>query len=451
MLGALAAVVVLVAAFFVARAVFHRPQIGVLLLAAFVPLNGLLAIVPLPGVVAGWKEGLLLFTLVAAYLRRSRLQTPTAPTLLMPWWPAAALFLVFGTASALLSFGVIGTVGIKVTFFYLLLVVILRLAPFDVRDRDHLVSIVMGMGAFVSLVGIAQLVAGPAFLVSIGYEYETQVRTSGGLLRVFSTFNLPFGFALYVMLSLLVGGAVALADPRRRRNLMFLCATPVMAGAMSSAIVRAALLGLAVGLIYMTVVRFRALGGLVALVAVLTGAILPFFPKITSVFFSSSSLNERGGRWNEVIEKVKTHPFGEGLGSSGAAADRISTAQGTEFSGLSTNYQPDNYYVKTALELGPIGLWAVIALLVTALVWCTRLSRTLPGQDGAMTLGVGASIVAAMFASLVATYFEIFPIDVYFWLLLGVVGCAAAQHESSSGRSPSAPVAAGSRHTSASF
>ncbi|MGB6180426.1 MAG: O-antigen ligase domain-containing protein, partial [Rhodococcus sp. (in: high G+C Gram-positive bacteria)] len=174
-------------------------------------------------------------------------------------------------------------------------------------------------------------------------------------------------------------------------------------------------------------------------------------PKITSVFFSSSSLNERGGRWNEVIEKVKTHPFGEGLGSSGAAADRISTAQGTEFSGLSTNYQPDNYYVKTALELGPIGLWAVIALLVTALVWCTRLSRTLPGQDGAMTLGVGASIVAAMFASLVATYFEIFPIDVYFWLLLGVVGCAAAQHESSSGRSPSAPVAAASRHTSASF
>ncbi|MBY6538331.1 O-antigen ligase family protein [Rhodococcus sp. BP-349] len=452
-LEGLAAVVVLIVAFLVARAVFHRPQLGVLLVAAFVPLNGLLAILPLPGFVAGWKEGLVIFTLGSAWIRRSRALGVRRPTLLMPWWPAAALFLVFGTASALLSFGVIGFVGIKVTFFYLLLVAILWLAPFDARDRDHLVTILMGMGAFTSLVGIAQLLAGPAALVALGYEYGTQVRTSGGLLRTFSTFNLPFPFGLYVMLSLLVGGAVALANPMRRRNLLFLCASPVMVVAMSSAIVRAALLGLAVGLIYMTIIRFRALGGLLVIMAALVGAILPFVPKITSVFFSSSSLNERGGRWNEVIEKVRTHWLGEGLGSSGAAADRISSAAGeniTGSQGLSTNYQPDNYYVKTALELGPIGLWAVIALLVTALIWCTRLSRTLPGQDGALTLGVGASIVAAMFASLVATYFEIFPIDVYFWLLLGVVGCAAAQHESSSGPSPSVPAAAASRHTSAS-
>lgn len=447
---AFAAALVLLAAFLVARAVFYRPQVGVLVLAAFVPLNGLLAILPLPGIVAGWKEGLVIFTLGSAYIRRSRARSGRAPTLLMPWWPAAALFVVFGVASALLSFGVIGTVGIKVTFFYLLLVAILWLAPFDARDRDHLVTVLMGMGAFTSLVGLAQLAVGPAVLVSLGYEYGTQVRTSGGLLRTFSTFNLPFPFGLYVMLSLLVGGAVALADPGRRRNLLFLCASPFMVIAMSSAIVRAALLGLAVGLIYMAIIRFRALGGLLVIVAALVGAILPFVPKITSVFFSSSSLNERGGRWNEVIEKVKTHPFGEGLGSSGAAADRISTAQGTTFSGLSTNYQPDNYYVKTALELGPIGLWAVLALLITALLWCTRLSRTLPGQDGALSLGVGASIVAAMFASLVATYFEIFPIDVYFWLLLGVVGCAAAQHGSSSGPSPSDREAAVSRHTSAS-
>ncbi|MDV7196844.1 O-antigen ligase family protein [Rhodococcus kroppenstedtii] len=451
-IAVLAALLVAIAAVIVARAVYFRPQLGVLLLAAFVPLNGLLVILPLPGIVSGWKEGLLLYTLICAWLRRRRVPAGevVAPTILLPWWPAAAVFVVFGVASALISFGVIGFVGIKVTFFYLLLVVVLWLAPFDARHRDRLVSVLMGMGAFTSLVGIAQLLAGPAFLVSLGYEYGTQVRTSGGLLRVFSTFNLPFPFGLYVMLSLLVGGAVALANPSRRRNLLFLCFAPVMVVAMSTAIVRAAILGLAVGAIYMIVIRFRALAAPVIAVAVLIGAILPFVPTITSVFFSSSSLNERSGRWNEVIEKIRTHPFGEGLGSSGAAADRISTAQGTVFSGLSTNYQPDNYYVKTALELGAIGLWAVIALLLSSLLWCTRLSRTLPGQDGALTLGVGASIVASLFASLVATYFEIFPIDVYFWLLLGVVGCAAAQHESSTGRSLSDRAAPASRPTFAS-
>ncbi|WP_442981386.1 O-antigen ligase family protein [Rhodococcoides fascians] len=254
------------------------------------------------------------------------------------------------------------------------------------------------------------------------------------------------------MLALLVGGAVALADPRRRRNLLFLCASPMMVVAMSSSIVRGAILGLAVGVIYLIAVRFRYLAAPFALAALAVAVTVPFVPKITSVFFSSSSLGQRGDGWANIIASILIHPFGTGLGSSGSAADRISTAEGRAFtqSGLSTNYQPDNYYVKALLELGPIGLWAVVALLVTSLLWCTRLSRALRGDDGALALGVGASIVAAMFASLVSTYFEIFPIDVYFWLLLGVVGCAAAQHESSSGRSPSGPAEVEYRPTFAS-
>ncbi|WP_415976632.1 O-antigen ligase family protein [Rhodococcus sp. 077-4] len=436
----------------VAAAIYRRPQRGVLLLAAAVPLHGLLVLVPLPGVVSGWKEGLVVFTMLCAWLRRPRHIHGSPPPVHMPWWPAAALFVAFGAVSAFATFGVVGLFGIKVTYFYILLVAVMWLAPFDARDRDHLVSILMGMGVFTSAVGVAQLVAGPAALVSIGYEYGTQVRTSGGLLRTFSTFNLPFPFGLYVMLALLVGGSVALADPRRRRNMLFLCATPMMVVAMSSSIVRGAILGLAVGAIYLIAVRFRYLAAPLAVAAAAVAVTIPFVPKITSVFFSSNSLGQRGDGWADILASILIHPLGTGLGSSGSAADRISTAEGTSFqkSGLSTNYQPDNYYVKALLELGPIGLWAVVALLVTALLWCTRLSRALPGDDGALALGVGASVVAAMFASLVSTYFEIFPIDVYFWLLLGVVGCAAAQHESFSGRSPSGREAAAYRRTFAS-
>lgn len=460
---AIAFVVVLVVGvgFLIARAIVRRPQRGVMMLAALVPLNGLLVLLPLPGVVSGWKEGLVLFTLACAWIRRSRSEFPgirrsrseSQARLLMPWWPAAALFVGLGTVSALATFGLVGIFAIKVTFFYILVVAILWLAPFDAKDRDNLVSVLMGMGVFTSVVGIAQLLAGPAALVSLGYEYDTQVRTSGGLLRTFSTFNLPFPFGLYVMLSLLVGGAVALADPRRRRNLLFLCATPMMVVAMASSIVRGAILGLAVGLIYLIAVRFRFLAAPLAAIAVAVAVVVPFVPKISSVFFSSSSLGQRGDGWSNIIASILVHPIGTGLGSSGAAADRISTASGASFQtegGLSTNYQPDNYYVKSALELGPIGLWIVVVLLITTLAWCTRLSRFLPRPDDALALGVGASIVAAMFASLVSTYFEIFPIDVYFWLLLGVVGCAAAQHDSSTERSLSGPAAVESKPTSAS-
>lgn len=430
--------------------VYRRPQRGLLLLAALTPLHGLLAILPLPGIATAWKEGFTLAVLVCAWLRRTRTPDWRRPPLLMPWWPAVALWVVVGSVSAVATIGLLGFVAIKVTFFYLILIVILWLAPFDARDRDDLVSILMGMAVIASFVGIVQIVVGPAFLVQLGYEYGRQVRTSGGFLRTFSTFVQPFPFGLYVMTALLVGGAVALSEWRRRRNLAFLCLSPIMVVAMASSIVRAAILGLVVGVIWLAILRFRTLFLPLVAGAVVLAAVVPFVPSLSKVFFSSSSLGQRGAGWSDIISSILVHPVGRGLGTSGAAADRISTASGIEIGSVSTNYQPDNYYVKMLLELGPVGLWLVLAWLLVALVWTMRVGRTLPGRDGAFTLGVSASILAAMAASLVATYFEIFPIDVYFWLLLGVVGCAAAQHGSRSEPWLSDRAAAASRPISAS-
>ena len=107
-------------------------------------------------------------------------------------------------------------------------------------------------------------------------------------------------------------------------------------------------------------------------------------------------------------------------------------------------YQPDNYYMKVAVELGPIGLWIFVLVLISSGASALRASRVLPGSDGALALGVSASIVAAAVASVVSTYFEIFPLDLYFWLLIGTVGCALTQHHSekeaiSGHESPSEP------------
>ena len=455
-LGLVAAGVAVVAI----RFIWIRPQRGLLLLAALTPLHGLLDIAPVPHVAAAWKEGLLALTLVCAFAQRARRRS--SPPLHIPYWPAVVVFVAFGLVSAVVTYGPFGLVGAKVTFFYMLILLVLWFAPFDARDRDHLVSILMGMCVLVSLVGIAQQIVGPGELVKFGYEFGKQIRTSGPLFRTFSTFNQPFGFGLYVMLALLVGGAVALAEPRRRRNRVFLYLWPVMAIVMATSVVRAAIIGLVVGVLWLAVIRFRSLLAPLVALAVVAVAAIPLLPKsATSVFLSSSSLGQRGAGWSDIISSILVHPLGRGLGSSGAAADRISTAQGQSTTAVSAgaggtiqtgsaNYQPDNYYIKTLLELGPIGLWVFLALIITALVWCVRSSRTLPGRDGPLALGVSASIAAAMVASLVATYFEIFPMDVHFWLLVGVVGCATAQQDSYSARSHSDPAAAVSRHTSVS-
>ena len=456
-----AALVALVLAVAFVAVIYRRPQRGLLVLAALTPLDGLLDIAPLPGVASAWKEGVLALTLICAANRRVRPADRTDPPLQLPWWPAAAVLVAFGVVSALYVYGPIGLYGVKVTFFYLFVVLVLWLTPFDALDRDRLVSIIMALGVLTTLVGIGQQLLGPARLVELGYTFGEQVRTSGPLFRTFSTFNQPFGFGLFVMLALLVGGAVALSDTARRRNRLFLVCWPVMAITMATSVVRAAILGLIVGVIWLAALRFRRLIAPLLAVGVVAVISLPFLPSnITKVFFSSSSLSQRGSGWGEIFASIWVHPLGTGLASSGSAADAMSAAQGdttrtiTAGAGgtvqqLSKNYQPDNYYVKLLIELGPIGLWLFLALIVTAIIWCVQYSRRMPDPDGALVLGVSASMVAAMVACLVATYFEIFPLDFYFWLLLGAAGCATAQHESRTVRLHFVPEAAAFRPTSA--
>lgn len=406
------------------RFIAASPPRGLLILAALVPFNGIVPVLGLPGIVSGWKEGLILLTLAAAI--RYRLRTPhPAPRIVefAPWIPAAAALVVLGAVSALTVFHLAGILAIKITFFYMVTVTaILWLAPFSATDRDRLVTVLMVTGVVTSFLGLAQQVAGPQRMIELGFQYGQQVRAAGGLFRTFSTFNQPFPFALFVMTSLLVGGAVALADPGRRRNLLFLVCTPVMAVAMTTSIVRASILGLIIGMVWLGVLRFRILLGVLGAAAAVLALAVPMFPaQRVSALISGSSLTERSDGWTAIFDSILKHPFGIGLGSTGSAADSIAVAGGGK---AGVRYQPDNYYVKLLVELGPLGLWFFVTILVIALVGTIRAAQRLTGPDAALALGVSASLVATVFASFVATYFEIFPLDVYFWLLLGAVACA---------------------------
>ena len=97
------------------------------------------------------------------------------------------------------------------------------------------------------------------------------------------------------------------------------------------------------------------------------------------------------------------------------------------------------------LELGVIGLWLLGALFVTGLAYAFTVSRRSVDPDSALALGIAATMLAVIVASAVSTYLEIFPMDFYFWLLLGVLICVPT-----SGSTPLryARVAAGYRPTS---
>ncbi len=400
--------------------VVRRPQRGLLLLVALAPFDGLLAVVPAPSLVAGWKEFLVLATLGATFVGPAESRAPSDRRRTPPWAPAVVGLVVLGLLSAVVVGGLQAVIGMKVVFFYLLVALIVWRCPLSAMERDRLVSVLMLTAALTATIGIGQQVAGAERLNALGYEYNTAIRFTGGFLRSFSTFNQPFGFGFYLMLVLLIGIPVALSNVHRWRNRAFLASVPLLALAMGFTFVRGAWLGAAVGLGYLGFTRYPAL--LLAIPLALV-ALLYLPTDVSAPALSWSSSGERVASWQERISQVKENPLGLGVGASGSASEKVAQLQGGD-----EYYQPDNYYFKIVLELGVIGLWFFVLLLISAFGAARATAARLEGPDAALVDGVAATVVAAGVASIVATYFEIFPLDMLFWLFSGVVVTLAAEH-----------------------
>lgn len=408
----------------VVAAIWHRPQRGVLLLVALVPFDGLLLLADVPAAVTAWKEALLVVTLLAAAaVHRRAASTPPVPA----WAWAAAVLATLSLISLAWAPPMQALVGLKVTFFGMLTAAVVWRCPLTPRDRDHLVTVLAATGALVALVGIAQQFLGPERLADLGYAYNSTIRFTGSVMRSWSTFNQPFPFAFFLMVVTLVTGSVALADRDRLRSRLVLLAMPLFVAGMAVAVVRAAWIGLLAGAAYLAVTRHRVLltaapllAGAVGVVAILGAA----------GFFNPPSLSTRVERWAQVPAVVAAAPFGEGIGTAGAAAAKTETLAGgnptynpARLNATRVVFQPDNNYFKVLYELGVLGLGLFMLALITAFAG-TRRAEAHPDL-GPFASGASAVLVAAAVASLGASLFEIFPLDYVVWLVVGVATTGA--------------------------
>lgn len=398
-------------------ALAHRPQRGLLALVALTPFDGLLEVIPHPSVLAAWKEVLLMAVLAATFV--APIEARGAPGRRLPPW-AIGVSALFGLAvvTAVGVGSIQALVGLKIGFFYVLAAVAVWRCPLDGRDRDQLVTILMVVGFVTSVYGLVQQLLGPSRLADLGYQYNSTIRFSGSFMRSFSTFIQPFGFGFFVMTVLLLCLPVALDDLSRLRNRLFALATPVLGLAVLSTIVRGAWLGLAVGMVYLAARKYRAL---LLLVPLAGAVVLALPPEAASSVLSSTSSVERTTGWRTNMHQVSQNPIGLGVGATGGAA-----VKAAEYTGEQEIYQPDNYYMKVALELGVVGLWLFVLVLVSAFTVARGQMSTGPPGDRAFASGLTAVMLASAVASMVATYFEIFPMDLLFWLLAGVAATMAA-------------------------
>jgi hypothetical protein len=451
--GRLPELVLAVIALAVAVAIALRPQRGVLLMVALVPFDGLRLPLGIDGMLASWKEGLALFTAACALLFGRRIANRARPDWF--WWLVALV------VTAVVWLGIheskAAVWGLKLDFIYLTVAFAAWWCPLTAKDRDRFVSILMGVGIVTAAYGIAQQLIGHRRLNELGYAYNSVLRFNGGFLRSISTFALPFSFGFFLMMVIVICLPVALADLRRRRNQIFVVAMPLLVVGLLTSIVRTAALGLVVGLVYIGIRRYRSVFAVLIPLALIA---LFFVPGSSAVkALSSDSTKARSTNWTENLNAILDHPLGLGVGETGAAKARSygqtpeeqAAAFGIDLTqpdsdvytpvlGGNGVYQPDNYYIKTVIELGLLGLWFLIRILIGAFRESRRLERSLNRADAALGLGITAYLVATVFSMFFSTYLELFPMDFYFWLILGMT--AATAREARQSVSPTAvPVA----------
>jgi len=277
----------------------------------------------------------------------------------------------------------------------------------------------VSLGLFLGLHGVYQYVAGvpsPASWVSI---YEEGVRT-----RAFSIVGSPNILGcLTVMLAPMAAG-LSYAVRGAGRKLLCRAAAGVMCVCCVVTFSRGAWVGMAVAVILFALLRDRRLlllGGAAALVGFMIPEIMN---RITFLFTSDFARNNatagRGARWEYGIDLVtRSNPvFGFGLGRfGGAVAMRNQTLETINY------FYMDNYYLKTFVEMGWLGLGGYL-LLLAATIWNgLRVLFRVRKHNERYSLACG--LFAGLAGVLVHCYFEnIFEVpymNAYFWGLAALL------------------------------
>jgi hypothetical protein len=293
----------------------------------------------------------------------------------------------------------------------------------------------IGAALFAASVGLLQQVLGAPRLISLGYSYTAQVRTIGGRLRSFGTFDQPFDYA-----TVLAFGLAGVLLWARRGAATTLAGVVIVAGLVVS-YVRGAALSV-VALVALLLARKGNLATAVALLAASAAAAVvvvvvstrpapgPVVQTGPSIYLT---LNGRTRSWRAALGKPSTWAFGRGVGLYGTAAVRA--AQGRQPAGA-TSQAPmsatDSGYLAALSDVGIVGLTVLLAMFGRILV---LLRRAIERNEQLAWFGLGVVLVLILDAALRSSLTGFPTADIAFLF----AGLALAATQGQEGREAPAP------------
>ena len=319
--------------------------------------------------------------------------------------------------------------GFRATAFFIPMFFVAHRLIADEGDLMAFIVPFVFIGTLVAFHGIYQYIVGTPIPYAWVAQTEMGVRT-----RAFSILGSPNIMASYLIMT--APPAVALAYMagswfRGRPNwqkyaaqLMFFGAGAAMCLGCLLTFSRGGWLGMAAAIVTFALLRDRRL--LMLMAAVLAVAV--FIPEITnriaflftSDFAEASQRAGRAIRWEVGWELLaRSNPLlGFGLGRFGGAV----AMQNQIIEGLQYFYM-DNYYMKTLVEMGWLGLAGYLFLLVSLLVSGLRVYTRV--YEDPRLRAMASALIASLAGVLTHCYFEnIFEVPymlAYFWMLGGAL------------------------------
>ncbi len=305
------------------------------------------------------------------------------------------------------------------------------------KDEDFKVVFytILGMGVLISFHGIYQYII--AVPIPAGWVSQTEM---GVRTRVFSLTGSPNILGSLMVLTAPLAAAMIYYCKKAWAKVFFLGVTGLMCLCLLFTFSRGAWIGMVVAVILFALYLDRRL---LIIMGAAVASVLVFVPSITSrltYLFTSdyaeaSAIGGRALRWaTGRLLLMENNPFtGFGLGRFGGAVAMNNQLldETEEFS----YFYMDNYYLKTMVEMGYIGIAFFLLLLAGLLIWGLRAvyrsgAGFVPGKDPLVravgnqkTLAVG--ILSGLCGVLVHCYFEnIFEepyMMAYFWGLAAML------------------------------
>lgn len=225
-------------------------------------------------------------------------------------------------------------------------------------------------GLLIALYGIFQEYFG---LRNFEYQWLTadplrfQLYHIWGHIRIFSTLSDPSAYGLFLAFCGTGSLILAIGPGNFMHKIIYLTSSLIMYFGMSFSGTRTAYAMILVGIVLFIIANLRNTKILIAsFVLVLVFIVLmvgPFYSgpiqrmRSTFEFSEDASMHVRDAKRIRLQSYVKSHPIGGGLNTAGN--EGLNYSRGHPLAGF---YSPDSGYLRTALEMGWIGLFIAMAL-----------------------------------------------------------------------------------------